>query len=581
MNRLFALALGTFVAAGCSDSVGPASPPSSPDNPAPQSAIQSDTIPGHYIVLLSSSVTDAESATQDLMWNRRAAIEHTYQYAVKGFAARLSQAQADSLRANPRVALVTPDVVVRGQAVTSQSGATWGIDRIDEHDYPLEGSYRYGATGAGVNVYVIDGGIRFTHNEFGGRAHFAYDVFGGNGTDCSGHGTHIAATIAGQTYGVAKKANVYSVRVLGCDGNSTVGKIIAGVDWVTGHHKKPAVANMSLGSLGNAIFDSVVKASVARGVTYVTSAGNDATDACRQSPARVSQVLTVAATQEHDARASWSNYGSCVNIFAPGVGITSASYTSDGATRVMSGTSMAAPHVTGVAALYLQVHPDASPSQVRSAILNNATTGRVQGTSGSPNRLLYSSFISTGSSEPPDSDAPSTTTSLDPTASFTYSCSGRTCTFDASASTAPRGLLARSWFFGDGGQAGGGKVTRTYAVAGTYQVRFYIYDVQGHYDMVTKSVTTGSSGSTDGSAPSTSGPTFSYSCAANRICAFDASEYAAKGAYAFSWYFGDGTQAGSVHVGEKYYSSAGTYTVKLTMVLNGEVVREEKSVKVG
>jgi subtilisin family serine protease len=592
MKRLFAIALGALAITACNDVAGPEAPLTGPDGPAPLSAVQADTIPGQYIVLLKKDVKDVDAATDELMWNRRSAIEQTYRYALKGFAAKLSKTQADSLSRNPKVALVQPDIRVKAQA-TVQYNVDWGLDRMDEHAYPLDGRFAYGATGAGVNVYVIDGGVRLTHHEFGGRAHFAFDAFGGSGTDCQGHGTHVAGTIAGATYGVAKKANIYSVKVLDCNGNSELSKIVAGVDWVTGHRKLPAVANMSLGSVANSIFDDFVRQSIASGVTYVASAGNDNSDACKQSPARVSQVITVASTDPNDYRSSWSNYGSCVDIFAPGNSILSAFNTSDDATRVLGGTSMAAPHVAGAAALYLSAHPGASPSSVRSALLDNSTYGYVKNASGSPNRLIYTGFIASTSttSEPapapqPD-DPPSTTntSSSAPTASFTYSCSGTTCTFDASASTAPLGLLARTWIFGDGTQAGSAKLTKTYAKAGTYTVKFYIYDVKMNFAVVTKSVTTGTSGTgTETTAPTTtsttSSTTWTYKCATNRVCDFDARSLQAAGGDAFSWYFGDGTQAGSVHVPEKYYSKSGSYTVKMTMVKDKKLVTIQKTITV-
>ncbi|HET7623366.1 MAG TPA: S8 family serine peptidase [Gemmatimonadaceae bacterium] len=594
MKRLFAIALGALAVTACKDVAGPDTPLTSPDSPAPVSAVQADTIPGQYIVLLKKGVSDVDAATEELMWNRRSAIQQTYRYALKGFAAKLSKAQADSLSHNSKVALIQPDIRVKAQSTTIQYSPDWGLDRMDEHAYPLDSRYAYGATGAGVNVYVIDGGVRTTHHQFGGRAHFAFDAFGGSGTDCQGHGTHVAGTIAGSTYGVAKKANIYSVKVLDCYGNSELSKIVAGVDWVTGHRKLPAVANMSLGSVANSIFDDFVRESIASGVTYVVSAGNDNSDACKQSPARVSQVITVASTDPNDYRSSWSNYGSCVDVFAPGNSILSAFNTSDDATRIMGGTSMASPHVAGAAALYLSAHPGASPSSVKSALLNNSSYGYVKNASGSPNRIIYTGFIassSTTTSEPapaPEPDDPPATTSTstsDPTASFKYSCSGTTCTFDASASTAPLGVLSRTWIFGDGSQAGSAKLTKTYAKAGTYTVKFYIYDVKMNFATVTKSVTTGTSGTgsettTNPTSSPSSSTTWSYKCGTNRVCDFDARSLAADGGSAFSWYFGDGTQAGSSHVPEKYYSRSGSYTVKMTMLKDKKVVTIQKTVTV-
>jgi hypothetical protein len=277
-------------------------------------------------------------------------------------------------------------------------------------------------------------------------------------------------------------------------------------------------------------------------------------------------VITVASTDPNDYRSSWSNYGSCVDIFAPGNSITSAFNTSDYATRVMGGTSMAAPHVAGAAALYLSAHPSASPSSVQSALLSNSTYGYVKNASGTPTRLIYTGFISSSStttSDPTLSDPTSNTSgSSDPTASFTYSCSGTTCTFDASASTAPLGLLSRTWMFGDGSQAGSAKVTKTYAKSGTYTVKFYIYDVKMNYDVVTKSITTGTSGSGGSeTSTSTSSTTWTYKCGTNRVCDFDARALEDAGGSAFCWYFGDGSQAGSTKL-TKTYSKAGTYTVK-------------------
>jgi subtilisin family serine protease len=296
------------------------------------------------------------------------------------------------LRANPNVAYIEADATVT--ASTTQTNATWGIDRIDQRNRPLSTTYNYTSTGAGVTAYVIDTGIRTTHNQFGGRAVGGFTAIndGRGTTDCNGHGTHVAGTVGGTTYGVAKQVRLVAVRVLSCSGSGTTSGVIAGIDWVTGNHAagSPAVANMSLGGGASSSLDNAVNRSINDGVTYAVAAGNSNVSACNSSPARVPAALTAGSTTSTDARSSFSNYGSCVDLFAPGSSITSAWYTSNTATNTISGTSMASPHVAGAAARYLQGNPSASPATVSDAIRTNATTGVVTNPgSGSPNRLLY------------------------------------------------------------------------------------------------------------------------------------------------------------------------------------------------
>ncbi|MER7620228.1 S8 family peptidase [Streptomyces sp. NPDC126503] len=322
--------------------------------------------------------------------------KHEYRTALKGFSATLSKARAAQLAADPRVAYVEQNTTVR--IADTQNGATWGLDRIDQRDLPLSTTYTYDTTASNVTAYVIDTGIRTSHGEFGGRATVGTDTVGDgqNGQDCQGHGTHVAGTVGGAKYGVAKGAKLVAVRVLNCSGSGTTAGVIAGVDWVTAHAVKPAVANMSLGGGANASLDDAVKRSIASGVTYAVAAGNGnilgwPANACNYSPARVPEAITVGATDSADKRASFSNYGTCVDLFAPGVSVTSAWKDNDTATSTISGTSMAAPHTAGVAALYLAAHPTATPAQVSSALAANATAGKVQDPrTGSPNRLLYS-----------------------------------------------------------------------------------------------------------------------------------------------------------------------------------------------
>jgi aqualysin 1 len=352
-----------------------------------------------YIVVMKNSTTTRTTRTaRQVAVSRGAKVHYDYATALHGFAATLPAAAVRALRNNPDVAYIEADrkVSVDGD----QSGATWGIDRVDQRALPLSSTYHYDYTGAGVTAYIIDTGIRFAHNEFGGRATSGYDaVDGGSADDCNGHGTHVAGTVGGSTYGVAKGVSLVAVRVLNCSGSGTWSGVIAGINYVTGQHATgaPAVANMSLGGGASSSVDTAVRNSILDGVSYAIAAGNGnaggkGQNACNYSPARVSEAMTIGATDRTDTKPRWSNYGSCVDLFAPGVSITSAWYTSNTATNTISGTSMATPHVAGVAAQYLQSNTAASPATVRNALYNNATLNVVKSSSTTDARLLFTNY---------------------------------------------------------------------------------------------------------------------------------------------------------------------------------------------
>ncbi|MEW5926586.1 MAG: S8 family peptidase [Gemmatimonadota bacterium] len=372
-----------------------ASPVASAGRAAPvlSAADASRAVEGQYIVVLEEGANPRSVAAV-----AGVSPKYVYTAALNGFAGTLNAGQLNALRHNPNVAYIEQDQEV--SVAATQSGATWGLDRTDQRALPLSTTFTYLNTGVGVTAYIIDTGIRFDHVDFGGRASKAFDAVtaGGTAADCQGHGTHVAGTVGGLTWGIAKAVTLKAVRVLDCNGSGTNAGVAAGMDWVTANHVKPAVANMSLGGGASTAIDDATNRMIAAGVTTVVAAGNGnffgiAQDACKYSPARVPNAITVGATTSTDAKASYSNYGTCLDIFAPGSSITSASHSSTTGSKVLSGTSMAAPHVAGVAALHLQGSPAATPQQVRDALVNNATLNKVTSVgSGSPNRLLFSAY---------------------------------------------------------------------------------------------------------------------------------------------------------------------------------------------
>jgi subtilisin family serine protease len=420
-------------------------------------------VPGSYIVILRDDVT-ARSVTPQtaaaLTQKYGGSVRSTWTAALHGFSAWMSEAQARSLAADPRVSYVQADAEVHALD-TQTNPPSWGLDRIDQRNLPLDNSYTFTTTASNVHAYIIDTGIRITHTTFGGRATWGHNSVDTNNTDCNGHGTHVAGTVGGSQYGVAKGVSLVAVKVLNCSGSGTTAQVADGINWVAANAIHPAVANMSLGGGADPTLDNAVSAAINSGVTFAIASGNSNADACNFSPARVPSAITVNATDINDARASFSNFGTCTDIFAPGVNITSAWMTDDNATNTISGTSMATPHVTGAAALWLADHPGDTPGQVTAGLVNASTTNKVTNPgSGSPNRLLFTLFGVPGgvSVTNPGSRSGTVGTAI---TSFTLTASGGTPPYTWSATGLPPGLSIGT---------STGTVSGTPTTAGTFTV---------------------------------------------------------------------------------------------------------------
>lgn len=571
--RVGLLAVAALLLAGCQDNSPPLAPTDQPADPTFSTA-PAQTIPGRYIVVFRRSVKDADRDAVRIAGIHRGKLKHVYRSALKGMALDLPDAAVAALRADPSVAYVEADQIAH--IVTEQAGATWGLDRADQRALPLTTTYSYFANGTGVRVYIIDTGINFGHAEFGGRAVTGIDQVsaGGSAADCNGHGTHVAGTVGGSQYGIAKSVSLYAVRVLDCAGSGSYSGVIAGVDWVTANHVGPSVANMSLGGGFSQALNDAVSASINSGVTYAVAAGNGNAfgipqNACNSSPASTGPALTVGATNSSDQQASFSNYGNCVDIQAPGVGITSAWYTSATATNTISGTSMAAPHVAGAAALYLSTNGTATPAQVATALVSDATAGAVTGLqTGTANLLLYTGSIGSGGPPPPPPPPPTppaAPTSLAATASGSAQinlvwtdnagdetgfsverCQGAGCTTFVQLATVGASVTD----FSNTGLAAG--------TSYSYQVRASNAGGYSDYSNVASATTA--------ATPPNSAPVARYTWSCNdRNCSFNGSSSTDdKAVTAYTWSFGDGS-TGSGAVVSKRYSTRSTFNVRLTV----------------
>jgi subtilisin family serine protease len=459
-----------------------------------------DSIQDSYVVVFKDSVSAAsvDSHVQSSAAKYGGAVTHTYRAALHGFAATMSDRQARRLAADPAVAYVQQDRAVHITDV-QPSPPSWGLDRVDQRNLPLDNSYTFDTTASNVTAYVIDTGIRITHQTFGGRATWGTNTVGdGNNTDCNGHGTHVSGTIGGSQYGIAKGIHLVAVKVLDCNGSGSFSGVAAGIDFVTQQHVAgtPAVGNMSLGASGSdAATETAVRNAVADGVVMAIASGNSNADACNFTPARVAEAITVNASDINDARASFSNFGTCTDIFGPGVNITSSWMTNDTATNTISGTSMATPHTAGVAALWLATHPGDTPAQVATALINNSTPNKITNPgAGSPNRLLFTNPGGATPGAPSVANPGNRTGTVGTATSLQLSASGGTPPYTWSATGLPTGLSIN---------ASSGLISGTPTTAGTFSVTATARDTANLTGSTSFSWTISPAGS--GCAPVTNG----------------------------------------------------------------------------
>jgi PKD repeat protein len=561
VRKLSFLALASIALAGCQadSSLAPiaTTPPSQ------------TSLTGSYIVVMRPTTSQfAASSMQSMVDASSATVEHTYTRVFNGFSARMSDSAAAKLRQRSDVALVEPDAIV--SINSTQTPAQWDLDRLDQASLPLDNSYSTTTSGAGVNVYLIDTGIRATHSEFGGRATGAYSVYDDGAVDCNGHGTHVGGTIGGSTYGVAKSVRIFAVKVLDCTGNGRVSGVIAGIDWVTRNAVKPAVANMSLGGAISSAMDQAVQSSIASGVTYAIAAGNTGADACNESPARVPEAITVGASNSSDYRADFSNTGSCVTLFAPGVDVVSAWNGSDTDARSASGTSMASPHAAGVAALYLEAHKGAAPAEVAAALIAASDKDQLQNVGGGPNRIL--STVRDGVVVAP------TPVDQPPVAAFSANCVLLTCSLDASASTDDGRIVLYNWSMPGAvvSSAIGVKAAPVYTTSGVKNITLTVTDNAGQSTSITQTVTI---------APINQPPVAQFSASCSYLtCTLDGtSSTDDTGITDYAWSWSLGSQGGSVNgaTANVTFPHPGNYTVVLTVRdLNGVTNSLSKSILV-
>jgi subtilisin family serine protease len=562
MKRLLSLLLPAALLAACSDTPAPAGPGSPlPERSAQIGAPIGDVIPDQYIVVFKSGVARSGDGTATFARAVAAKVERRYDHALRGVALKLTPTELAAMRANPAVAYVEQDR--RVTLTATQPSAPWGLDRIDQQALPLNTTYVYNADGTGVTVYIIDTGINLTHTQFTGRVVTGYDAVtaGGTAADCDGHGSHVSGTVGGTTYGVAKNVSLVAVRVLDCFGNGTVSGVIAGINWVAAHRVLPAVANMSLGGGFSSALNLAVSNAIGTGVTFVVAAGNSTADACLESPSSEPLAITVGATSITDGFAGYSNRGLCVDINAPGSSITSAYIGSNTATNVLSGTSMASPHVAGAAALYLQGHPTATPAQVGAALISNATTGVITGLpANTTGRLLYTGFIG----GPPVNQAP-TATIVAP-ANGASVTAGTTVTFNGSGSDFEDGALtgaALQWTSSRDGIIGSGTTfTKANLSVGTHTITLTATDAQLATGTATRTLTVTA-------APPVNQPpvaNFTMSCPTLHCTVDGSASTDDAGIVSYSWVWGNGkskvTPTGITST--TYYANA-VYTVSLTV----------------